>query len=337
VNPNEQLEVKSLLDVFAERPTKVLDGASHAARRARVVSHIQEVLETAHPKSTPSLRQLPWKTTLGVLSLAAGAALFLRQHGTQDNQVAPVGPLRAVASQGNVHCEHQGKKQWSPCEPVTSESITGLKTFTNSSVRAETLVGVRLALGPSSTLQVTETLPSSKSSRVTLIDGSVDVEVPKLGPDRQFSVVTPDTTITVHGTAFTVTVRPTSAQTTRTCVELREGTIDAATANRVERLTAPARFGCVDTDVPQSIPVEKQPKATEAEGPVSNALPTESKRTSNRLAEETRLLQKALGAERRKDYFTAEKSLRQLLAQNPQSVVAPEARAALERIADRKR
>jgi hypothetical protein len=337
VNSNEQLEVKHLLDVFAERPTEVLDGPAHAARRARVVNHLQAVLETARPEPITLVRRIPWKTTLGVLSIAAGTALFVRHYGTQENSVAPVGPLRALTSNGNVHCEHQGKKEWSPCEPVTTESITGLRTFANSSVRAETLVGVRLTLAPSSTLQATDTLSTTKSSRVTLIDGSVDVEVPKLGPERQFSVVTPDTTITVHGTAFTVTVRPTSARTTRTCVDLREGTIDATTANRVERLKAPARFGCDDMDAPQSAPDPEKPKATGSEGTVSTAVHSESLRTTHRLAQETRLLQTALGAERRKDYVTAEKSLRQLLAQNPNSVVAPEARAALERIADRKR
>jgi ferric-dicitrate binding protein FerR (iron transport regulator) len=343
VKPNEHLEVKHLLDVFAERPTEVLDGKSQSERRVRVISHIQQVMREPHPAPLPLVRRLRWVEATATLALAAGLALVVGRFATKNTPVVPVSALHASSSAGSVLCEQSDGSQWIACNPQQTTRLVGLKTLAGGTVNAETLVGVRLALEPSSTLRVNEANQSKKASQVTLSEGSVHVEVPKLGPGRQFSVLTPDTTITVHGTAFTVSLIRTEQQTVHTCVELREGIIEVQSKGRAERLTAPARFGCDganatsgDARADATPVVDASALPSEPANSAEGALGPETSRRHNHLAQETRWLQMALGAERRHDYATAEKSLRLLLATNPKSVVAPEARAALERIAARK-
>jgi TolA-binding protein len=140
--------------------------------------------------------------------------------------------------------------------------------------------------------------------------------------------------VTVHGTAFSVTVHHDDAQLTHTCVDLREGVISVTAAGHTERLTAPARWGC-DNNVTATPPNDAKAAAitTEPTPSISPAPASEPTKPRHTLALETRLLQTALGAEQRRDFTTAEKNLRALLSSYPNSVVAPEARAALERVA----
>lgn len=333
MNPNEHLEVKRLLDVFTDRPCEVLDSEAQAERRTRVVSHIQQLLSATHPEPVSLVHRIRWPQTAATLALAAGLALVIGRYVPWGKEVTPVASLRTLTNHGEILCDRNDGRSWTPCDPKQTQGVVGWRTLAGASLSIETLIGVHVALEPSSTLLLSDAAPAAKSSEVTLTEGRIDVKVPKLGQGRQFSVLTPNATITVHGTAFTVTVRRAESQTSRTCVELREGVISVDSEGRVERLIAPARFGCDKTPV-SSVATQAEPTTTTTTTEIAPppAVNTDTARPRYTLAQETRLLQTALGAERRKDFATAEKSLRSLLSTYPNSVVAPEARAALERI-----
>ncbi len=334
-DPND---VRGMLAVaFAERPTPVLDAVTREERRRRAVSGIQAILTKPRPMGHAVVHRIRWGETAAVVALAAGLALVVGQLWPSNSQQVPVTAFRAVKSNGDVLCERDDGKNWTTCDPAQVAGIVGLRTLDNAAVTVETIAGVRLNLAATSTLLMTDSNASALASRVTLTEGSVDVKVPKLGPNRQFSVLTPTATITVHGTAFSVEVNKGANQPSRTCVRLREGVVSVLADNREERLVAPATWGCggaaegvtaasavvVDSELSKDGVASTSPRARR---------PNLAGLDRSTLAQETQLLQRALGAERRKDLVAAEKSLKVLLNLYPNSVVAPEARAALERI-----
>ena len=334
-DPND---VRGMLAVaFAERPTPVVDAATREERRRRAVSGIQSLLAQPRQARRAIVHRIRWGETAAVMALAAGLALVVGQLWPVNSRKAPVAAFRAISAQGEILCDRDDGKNWTSCDPAKAAGVVGFRTLDNARATVETLAGVRIDVEPSSTLLMTDASASALASRVTLTDGTVDVSVPKLGPNRQFSVLTPTATITVHGTAFSVEVRRENNQPTRTCVRLREGVISVLSDHKEERLVAPATWGCgagADAVAAASANVDvvdgtRDGTTTASNGP-RRLNPANPDRST--LAHETKLLQRALGAERRKDLVAAEKSLRQLLIQYPNSVVAPEARAALERI-----
>jgi hypothetical protein len=76
-----------------------------------------------------------------------------------------------------------------------------------------------------------ELLSLQHAEAFLLTRGRVEVEVPKLGPNRGFVVQTPDLRVTVHGTAFSLDVEPTS-QGPRTRVNVTHGLVSVRHAGR---------------------------------------------------------------------------------------------------------
>ena len=79
--------------------------------------------------------------------------------------------------------------------------------------------------------------------------GTVRCVVPKLGSERQFSVVTPDATVVVHGTVFTVRF---NEEAKRTCVGVEEGVVSVRHASGKTWLEAGESWGCEPTPPPET-------------------------------------------------------------------------------------
>jgi len=334
-DPND---VRGMLAVaFAERPTPVLDATTREERRRRATSGIHAILAKRRPMRQGLMQRIHWGETVAVMALAAGLALVVGRLWPSGSPQTPVSAFRAIDVSGRILCDRGDGKNWTSCDPAKVSGVVGLRTLERAAATVETNAGIRINLEASSTLVMTDATTSALASRVTLTDGSIDVKVPKLGPNRQFSVLTPSATITVHGTIFSVEVKRSANQPTRTCVRLREGEVSVLFEGSEVRLVAPAVWGCsasADAIAATSDVVIESNDSSKT----SNANATTGRRPNlanldrSTLAQETQLLQRALGAEQRKDLVGAEKSLKLLLNLYPKSVVAPEARAALERI-----
>jgi TolA-binding protein len=142
----------------------------------------------------------------------------------------------------------------------------------------------------------------------------------------------------VHGTAFVVEVTRANDGQTHTCVRVTEGTVSVRHADGERWVSAQGSWGCDDS--PTSTASERTASAgppAETEPLVSPNSPRVAAGPSERstLGVEARLLQTALGAERRGDFELAEKTLSSLLNTYPNSVVAPDARTALARVRHR--
>ena len=326
----EVLEVRRRLAAFSDRPTPVSDAETRALRRERIVARMAEVLEEA-----PSARRLHfgWPVAAGALALAAGAALVVGRWVTSHPETMA---LRSAELHGSVLCQQRAGDSWVACaKPADAK---GLRTLDQGRAELETGAGVHLELGSLGTLGLTEIEPARTSTSVTLQQGRLAVRVPHLGAGRAFSVVTPSATVVVHGTAFVVEVTKANDGQTRTCVRVTEGTVSVRHAGGERWVSAIGSWGCDDSQT--STASERTASAappSEAESPMSPNSPRVTAGPSERstLGVEARLLQTALGAERRGDFDLAEKTLSSLLSTYPNSVVAPDARAALARVRHR--
>jgi ferric-dicitrate binding protein FerR (iron transport regulator) len=127
--------------------------------------------------------------------------------------------------------------------------------------------GASARVSSKSSLKITR---ARSQEALFLARGGVDVEVPKLGPTRGFSVETPDARVTVHGTHFSVMVEPTT-DGPRTRVQVSHGIVSVQQGSREVFLTAGQSFA---TDVAKSDSGARSgslPRAGEAQAPAGDA------------------------------------------------------------------
>lgn len=325
----DQPEVRRLLLALSERPMEVVDPEIRRIRRERAIVGIQNVLRDARNDAPSHLVTVSrWAKISMVTALAAGLAVAIGQWA-RVGAVSRSSPLRVMTAAGDAMCRLGTDAEWQPCRVEAGQTLTGVRCLEGATTELETRVGARLVLMPASTLLASDDLGQSQATRVRLTQGRVDVKVPKLGPGQSFAVETDTATVTVHGTEFSVSILSDAHGKSSTCVELREGVVTVESGGRAQRLVAPALLGCeTEADKPAT-DVESEP--AEASPPKSETGSATAKRKST-LGLEIRLLQQGLGAEQRHERAAAERFYRGLLKRYPNSVVAPEARAALERL-----
>jgi hypothetical protein len=168
----------------------------------------------------------------------------------------------------------------------------------------------------------TEVGVSDESLRsVRVARGGVRCVVPPLGPYRQFSVVTPDATVIVHGTVFSVQF---DRDTKQSCVAVEEGVVSVRHGTGKTWLEAGESWGCPPSDAAAAdeIPTTNEPSAPRLQ--------------PGTLAAENALFRSAIAAERKGDDAQARAKLQKLLTKYPESPLAPEARATLARLKNKR-
>jgi hypothetical protein len=174
--------------------------------------------------------------------------------------------------------------------------------------------------------------------------GRVTVRVPKLGPARSFAVETPEATVVVHGTAFSVERSAAPGSEPRTSVDVTEGSV-AVRHHGVEVLLRPGdRWSSaatrlveredVDSVGPRAAPLEAAPMKPKSPGssgrsggsPAKGSEGGPSPEKSSSLAAENRLLQAAMAARQKGDARRAADLAADLVARYPASPLVEEAR-----------
>lgn len=334
---------EALAAAFPERTIAAPDGG-WLAEKARVVTEIQATLARPRAKRRRSASGFHWGETLAVVGLSLGLAFVVGRIIPGPLRDLPAQAFQAVDTKGRVLCDHNDGKHWTTCDPLSDKSFIGLRTLEQGTVTVESAAGVRLRLEAFSTLLMADPSNAAAASRVTLSEGSMDVTVPTLAPDHRFSLVTPNATLTVLGTAFTVEVKKGANQPSQTCVRLREGSISIHTIGRDLELVAPATWGCSAISNRGEAVAARERQGVE---PVSVASRSEVVRDRTRRTpsaaqiraarlQPNRLLRRGLAAEQRKDWVAAERLLRNLLTLYPDSAAAMQARSALERVHSQK-
>lgn len=341
-----------LLAPFRVDPGEAPGATEVAAVRARMVPALRGALRRAVVRRAAVRR---WRTAgLAASGLAAAAAvtLFVATRGPRAEATA--GATLEVFVEGGrvVHRSAGGEVPVEPGRPVRITANGALATLDDARARL-TVGGVEIGLAGRSEVGLEE-LGEGPMERVRLHDGAVRCVVPPLGEQGRFSVVTPDTTVVVHGTVFTVDVSADPRAAPRTCVAVEDGVVSVRHRTGMVRLTAGESWGCAERDVAMPavqdaaaasattgpvlpLPADGAPAAAESRPPTPTraARPGTGAAPIADLAEQNRLFQGALAAERRGDRAAATAALQQLLREHPSSPLAPEARTMLGRLRER--
>ena len=329
---DDATEVRRLLGPLRDRPISV-DQARLATRRARVVPTLErEVRALAAARATRTGRRLAY----GAVSLAAAAGVLLGVYRFAP-PIAAAPPL-VITFVGSVG-QTTARSSVNPRTLHAGESLLGdpgeIQTALGGSAELVTSAGLGLNLGGATRVSLNGLVGAAAANQVELRQGLLTCSVPHLHEGQRFSVQTPDARVVVHGTVFSVRVDSTHASGSGTCVEVTDGVVIVQHAGGETALNRGERWGCEASSQLASKPaleesLERSHAATE-QHPTPRSTPRPSPHGT--LAEESRLLQEALAAERVGQLQRAQLLLEQLLARYPSSPLSSEARRASARIA----
>jgi hypothetical protein len=279
------------------------------SRRARTMAVLAFAAAMAAAIGVAGVRLVAKRTAEGSLEVTASVDVAWVRSAT---------PAIAVGSSGFM--------------PAEGELVTGA----HGRARIRTETGIGIDVGESTRVPLADLAPRSKALRLNA--GWIECHVPHLAGGETFSVVAPDATVIVHGTVFSVEVRPDGARTSTT-VRVEEGEVvvrhatgdvtlaaqQAWTSRVAPNLIAPAPEAATTVDEPT-------PREPSSPRGAAHRAPEPAASAPGTLDEETKLLRSGLSAERRGDLSGAIASFEQLLARHPQSPLVPDARAALARV-----
>jgi hypothetical protein len=331
------------LRAWSDAVVEVEPLAAAEARREPAIGRVAAAIRAAaREREEARRRRRAWSAALAVAAaaaLAAGGWAFAHRAAPIDAAAAPA-TLRALA--GGAARVHEGATTAidDGATSVPLERGDELATSPRGDAELATRGGVRVHLGPAARLAL-PAAPLGKDEVVELRAGRAELEVPRLGPDRSFVVQTPDARVVVHGTAFTVDVRP-AEEGGATRVEVREGLVGVVAATGyaagTEVLLHPGESWTSSRSV-----VAPSPSATPAEAraavapappavaplappppPIRLAAPVAADPAST-LGEQNRLLSAAITARQRGDAAAALHAATELVSRFPFGALAPEA------------
>ena len=325
---------RQVLEPLRRSPVAISSSDEADPERARLVPQLQALVRTvpelrAAARRRRSLRAYAMAAAT-LLIVGAGSAFF---HWSRD--AAPT--VRAAPDQAATVVEGSLKVGAAP--PLAKgDRFAGeasIETPSDASARFVTESGVHIALSSASRARLH---PAERRQRVELAQGEVTLDVPPLLNGSTVSVVTPDATVTVHGTRFSVSYDARREHPV-TCVRVQEGVVSVNRgAGRVESVRAGQSSGCepIETSPAESQRLSKADGAPESFGVTATQPPGRRNSAMSSLAVENQLLLTGLAAERRGDDDAAKLALRKLVTRFPDSPLSEEARHALVRIEKRR-
>jgi hypothetical protein len=266
------------------------------------------------------------------LSKRGDAARILELTAVSGYVALDTGMSHSITAGQSIHTTAEGA--------ITTGPGSSAHIRANSGVEVDVLEDTALALDGL----------DPRAGALHLYGGAIRCQVPRLPTGQTFSVVTPEATVIVHGTVFSIDVRPRgpfshgrSGFGKRTTVKVDEGVVVVRYPSGEVTLTASQSW----TNPPLDSAPEPEPSSAAPSGepaPKSSAAPRPTPRRTTSapapelgtLDEETRLLRSGLAAERSGDLARAAASFEQLLARYPDSPLVPDAKAALGRVRARR-
>jgi hypothetical protein len=344
---------QELLRAWAEAPVPPDDPTAAELRRRRVVA--STALTIARTAGARAKRQR-W-IRLGTAFASAAALLAVagvgwralnRSHRAADDATSAIAQAQLLA--GSIHRGHLGVAAPAVGTDGRVALGPGDEVTTDQNGRGEIVLsdGVAIAVEARTHVRLPDVAASSAltqaSEQVGLESGSVFVRVPPLPHGHTFAIRTPDTTVTVHGTAFAVDVVPAAQGTAGTRVRVSSGVVSVAAGGHEVYLTAGMEWSSAAPEAasrgslvepPKEAPVAAAVAQTQAAGATrtpphrghaqAHSPARDDSASASTLGEENRLLASAIAAAKGGNYGDAVDTLDDLLRRFPTSPVAPEA------------
>lgn len=332
---NDEVRVKALLAPFSAWPVD-LDGQRFRVNRAKVTARILRApVQIGAERVRRSRHQAIWAAAAAVAVVGSAGWLGLKKspRATADALIVEAvrGSVTRFDSGAAIKVEADGR-------PGDISAASQLATGADSSARLRTEGGLQIEVFEKSRVALGG-LRSPVSSSVRVASGGVLCRVPTLEPGRQFSVITPDAEVVVHGTVFSVQVSGV-ASTAHSCVRVEQGRVAVKSAGAESWLGPGQSWGCGEA----SASVGALP-STDADPGVTDStavlvVPTKRKERpagagatqGGTLDQENAIFQAGLSAERAGDPRAAEAAFERLLKRFPQSPLSEDAREALSRV-----
>ena len=207
-------------------------GEEREEKLARMARAVEISLIRARSQRTARRRAWVAATTLGA---AAGVALMFWQRGLtgpashQPSVLATTGAVELRSTVGSrTEVGHAG---------MTLEPEAELGTAPGASAEVELASGAVVAIDAKTRVRLPADARATLAERLELAEGRISLRVPKLVNGHTLSVVTPDSTVTVRGTRFSVAVNATGAHA-GTSVAVEQGRVEVRSAGRSAWLSA---------------------------------------------------------------------------------------------------
>lgn len=323
--------VQRALEALRESPVPDSERDEAALREAKVVSALGPLIGAAPAARRKAQRQ---RTALWVLaaSLAAGALLGIGL--THRDAARNAEPAAQVLTEGVplVVLRGTSTRFSDPGQSAALQVGDEVSIAETGRARLDLPSHTRADLGSATRIRLAQ---AGDDEVVDLMRGSATFQVPKLGAKGSFSVVTPDARVVVHGTEFTVTVRPAAeAGKTDTQVSVRHGEVAVVYATSHVVLRDGDAWASTPTPAVSAPPASTEPDAPPP-APIRPATPS-SARPPDSLAEQNRLYRSALAARDRGDDARAVRLFDELLSRYPSSPLATDARLQRQAAAGRR-
>ena len=232
-----EAELSEVLRSMRVRRTPLADASKAAPQHQRLRDFVRgQVAQVPKMRRARRRANRMRGAVAGSLAIAAGIVLFLSFSDVDE----PVASCELSSVRGKVLLAH-GEAIDLATTQHTLGPTDGIRTLASAKASLLTPGGVELGVGGLTHL---EFIGQTKTSeRIKLLEGRITVAVPKLGSKRSFSVVTPDATVTVHGTRFIVDVQSGSS-----CVRVSEGLVAVHSSGNQTWLRAGSSWGCSKYD-----------------------------------------------------------------------------------------
>jgi hypothetical protein len=314
------------------------DGGIEAvqARRASHIQKLSALITQAPIEQANARRRTHWRwgsAAAAALAVAAGTTFFLLNSplGSSQAEVAQVADQSPAVLRhlfGQVVSSRQGRSK------VLSQGATlaaGDELSTTAEAFASLDVGpVRVDLTSATTVELVRM--AQRDQVYKLRAGRVDVSVPHVpGESRHLEVITPDSTIKVRGTVFSVEVNTVNGINTTT-VEVTRGSVGVENSGQLHVVNAGTKW--LSASTPDNKVEETSPEPNDTDQAVQadvNDSPTSRPAVErSSLKDQNELFSRALQAQHKGNHRLAVQLYTSLLKRYPDSPLAPTARTELE-------
>jgi ferric-dicitrate binding protein FerR (iron transport regulator) len=222
-----------LLESLAEGPVPEPEGPAELERSRRISQAVDERLELLARARTRSRRRAIVAGVGAAFAAGVAAAWMVLKASSTERDVATLTAAAPVEihRSGASSAVEESRGHLGPDDEVhTPEGTTATAVLTS---------GANVEVEPDSTVRfdARSESPESTGEALTLSQGTVVLQVPKLGPHRTLSVLTPDARVTVRGTRFSVSVLGGSDRG-ETRVRVTEGSVWVDHAGKEDVLAA---------------------------------------------------------------------------------------------------
>lgn len=267
-----------------------------------------------------------WVIGAVVTALAIAGGWLFRHRGAVSNPA-----LEVLVSEGTAAQVNGGNRAEFTEKAQARILASGeLETSPDSKANIRAADGLQIELEGQTRVALDRL--QAKSRELRLLRGAIRCAVPHESASLPFQVLTPDVTIVDLGTVFTVSIEG-PARPTR--VTVLEGEVMVRHASGETRVRAPGSWSSPMTAFeapPTAASSKPAPMVSGAASSPGGRPSPRPPRSDVTLEEEAQLLRQGLAAERLGHLSEASSVLSLLLRKYPSSALAPDARAALQRV-----